>query len=685
MSRDLVFRISLLELAGYTMLHFWWIGTLVWILLIALRRSVRHARPTTRYLFALAAFALLVLSAIGAAGLSASQVRSQMLDQQQSITTAQQYNASLQPAVAQFTPREALLQWFTSEMLNPTVQFLPWLWALGTTLIALLFVTGVCGTVSLRRRSAAIVDPSTLERFNRLKTSLGILSSVSLRACDQLSTPVVVGIIWPTILLPPAILTGLTPDQLEMILLHELAHVQRWDNLVNLIQRVVESLLFYHPAIWWASRWVRLEREHCCDALVLTNHHAPQAYAETLASLAMPELSPQFAVAAMANHQLTSRICQILNVEEQTMTTSRRSFMLIFTLLLLLIAAGYRTAVAVPEPIWQGYTDSETEVGEEAVPIPLQIEDLDSRVFDFYVGFLRSDDDQPSETLVATEDEASAKALEAEDVDTFTIRDRTGFTFHDDFGEEAFVFADGEFDDELSDRTHSKDLNQQERQVIQKMIDRLQERLKQLDDRNAEVSEKRLSTEKKNDFDAAKKQYVEDRKLTIKRMPEREISKDEHPDSRRSDDSPEPESAKDQKPSSAQTIKRRDNVLELRQDGQLFVTEIESPDQENMLIRNGDNLMILRGSRDRVIAEAKKLSAQQVKLVEMQSALQAQQAAIEKLAASLKAMQLELLETGINEERDVKIDPLRLEKRSREDLEEEEDAAIELELDPTRQ
>jgi beta-lactamase regulating signal transducer with metallopeptidase domain len=65
--------------------------------------------------------------------------------------------------------------------------------------------------------------------------------------------------------LPPAALTGYSPDEIEMVLLHELAHVRRWDNLINLIQRIVESLLFFHPAVWLISSWVRRERESCCD------------------------------------------------------------------------------------------------------------------------------------------------------------------------------------------------------------------------------------------------------------------------------------------------------------------------------------------------------------------------------------------------------------------------------------
>ena len=73
------------------------------------------------------------------------------------------------------------------------------------------------------------------------------------------AAPSLLGIVRPLILLPPAALSGWSVEQLEMVLLHELAHLRRWDNLVNLLQRVLESLLFFHPVVWWLSGWVRLD------------------------------------------------------------------------------------------------------------------------------------------------------------------------------------------------------------------------------------------------------------------------------------------------------------------------------------------------------------------------------------------------------------------------------------------
>src|SRR6185436_16440590 len=90
----------------------------------------------------------------------------------------------------------------------------------------------------------------------------------------------------PGILLPAAVALGFPAAQIELILAHELGHVRRWDYVVNLVQVVIETVLFYHPVVHWISRELRHEREICCDEMVLrvTRGH-PHVYARTLASL----------------------------------------------------------------------------------------------------------------------------------------------------------------------------------------------------------------------------------------------------------------------------------------------------------------------------------------------------------------------------------------------------------------
>jgi len=183
---------------------------------------------------------------------------------------------------------------------------------------------------------------------------------------DRLVAPILIGVFRSTIVLPAAAM-GWTGDQLEMVLLHELAHVRRWDNLVNLMQRVIESLLFFHPATWWLSRWVRIEREHCCDEVVVRHTQQPRACAELLCHLASAIQTGRTAgmqtAAAMAQPPLMGRIRSILRFEEERMRLSR-SVVGVSGLALVLILA----TVACHS---QSVSNSE-EVAEEGVPARLQ-------------------------------------------------------------------------------------------------------------------------------------------------------------------------------------------------------------------------------------------------------------------------------------------------------------------------
>ncbi len=123
-------------------------------------------------------------------------------------------------------------------------------------------------------------------RVARLRERLDVHRAVVVLRSARVAVPIVVGWLRPVILVPVSAFTGLTPWQLELILMHELAHVRRHDYLVNLLQVVVETLLFYHPVVRWVSRVVREEREHCCDDLVVARSGDAISYARALAELA---------------------------------------------------------------------------------------------------------------------------------------------------------------------------------------------------------------------------------------------------------------------------------------------------------------------------------------------------------------------------------------------------------------
>ena len=132
------------------------------------------------------------------------------------------------------------------------------------------------------RHCAPVNEPSVLEMVSRLAQKLSLKRTVFLATSKLIPGPAVFGAVVPVLLFPPAVLTGVPVEQLEAFIAHELSHIRRHDYLVNLLQELVEALLFFNPAVWWLSHQIRIEREACCDRLAVEATDKPIAYARSL-------------------------------------------------------------------------------------------------------------------------------------------------------------------------------------------------------------------------------------------------------------------------------------------------------------------------------------------------------------------------------------------------------------------
>jgi beta-lactamase regulating signal transducer with metallopeptidase domain len=137
-------------------------------------------------------------------------------------------------------------------------------WCLGVLLLSIRLVWGGKQIMNLRY-SGSKPEESVKTRVSKMADRIGLRRPVGVLISKLVDGPSVVGLLRPAILLPAATLMHLTPEQLESILAHELAHIRRHDHLINAAQMVIETLLFYHPAVWWTSARIRRERELCCD------------------------------------------------------------------------------------------------------------------------------------------------------------------------------------------------------------------------------------------------------------------------------------------------------------------------------------------------------------------------------------------------------------------------------------
>ncbi|WP_422924581.1 M56 family metallopeptidase [Singulisphaera sp. PoT] len=315
---------------GWTMLHLAWVGALVGVIALLGRKRLRSASPETRYgfalacLFALAASPVPIFAQVFEPPPRAIALSTMALDNG-SPTGA--FRAEAARTRLESTDRLKLNASSGSPLpvpgstgrLNLLLRTLPWIWLVGSTLSLSLLGTGLIGLGGLRRSSRPIDSGPIAERCRALAQALDLAGSIGVGVCDRLAVPLLIGIFRPLILLPPDAATRWSVEQLEMVLLHELAHLRRRDNVVNLVQRLIESFLFFHPAVWWLSAWIRLERESCCDRLVVARTGRPCAYVEMLVALSGSGHERGRPALAMADRQVMTRIRRILNLEDRSM------------------------------------------------------------------------------------------------------------------------------------------------------------------------------------------------------------------------------------------------------------------------------------------------------------------------------------------------------------------------------
>jgi len=274
---------------GWTLIHFLWQGTLVGMLYVCLSRMLRHAAPQTRYSLALAAlFTLMLLPLITFFYLACRNTESLQLPPSVRIEFMAATGSALHATLSQTL----------TDRLTP---FTPWvviIWLGGVVLMGGRALWGWRLAASLRR---PLLFPSAhpwQPLLDALAVKMQVKATVHLIASARAHAPMVVGWLKPVILIPASAVCGLSWRQAEMILAHELAHIRRHDYLFNLLQLVVETLLFYHPVVHWISRDARYQREFCCDDAVMKTCGDRVGYLKALAELEDGRLHAAFNMAA---------------------------------------------------------------------------------------------------------------------------------------------------------------------------------------------------------------------------------------------------------------------------------------------------------------------------------------------------------------------------------------------------
>lgn len=372
-----------------SLLHFLWQGLAIGLASWTFDRLMRRAPSQWRYAVSVAAL-LAMLACVPATFVLLEKTPGQVQTAAApALSPPAESNATIGSSASALPVVESVAHVRPVEDVSPTIQPGDWNrpalhilstrlapYATGAYLLGVACMLARLGMAlwsghQLRQSALPLADPAILAMVARQARRVGLKIAPAVAWCQRAAVPLVVGIARPIILLPPAIASGLAPDQLEALLAHELAHLRRLDLAVNLVQRLAESVLFFHPAVWYVSRQISIERENCCDDCVLRAGWGRVEYADALVrmaevcaavrGLAGVEGAALLAASGSAPSQFKRRVLRLLDAQDHLRVGISRGW------LLAAIGAILLGLVAVPFAAnWKGGA----EAGQEGTVQP---------------------------------------------------------------------------------------------------------------------------------------------------------------------------------------------------------------------------------------------------------------------------------------------------------------------------
>ena len=330
---------------GWAVVHSLWQITIIILLYHLLTVYGKKQKAKYQYLLAYSALLLQLIVSV----VTFFTFYQPILDRASSVVVTEK--TPIYHALLEGTPSVSLLDRI-SVFLEPFLPLIVSIWIIGMLFFFVRMLVGYAFWHRIKTKNTFPVPESWQSTFLKIKTRMEIGNRVELAFSSLIVSPLIIGHLKPVILLPIALVSQLTVAQVEVILAHELAHFRRYDFVMNVVQLLIESIFYYHPAIWWLGQEIRSLREDCADDLALEYTNDSIVYARTLLRVAEhnQERRPSLVMnlAGRNKKQLLTRIQRILQqpVKQPDM---REKFVVTSLLLVMAIAVSVGAAWSSPD------------------------------------------------------------------------------------------------------------------------------------------------------------------------------------------------------------------------------------------------------------------------------------------------------------------------------------------------
>ncbi len=333
---------SLMEALGWTLVHSLWQGLAIGAVTLLIWKARRNAAPQFRYMVGLLALLAVMASAV-LTFLHAYRPYTALHPGQASPEVITEYHLT---GLLTESPADEGLITSTRQALSTCFPWLVPFWLLGVLVLSVRLAGGLMLINRLRVRDVSALPPPWKKRLDALLERTGLRRGIQFLLSTRVGVPTVLGILRPVILIPAGMISLMPVEQLESILVHELAHIRRYDFLVNIVQSIIEAVFFYHPVVWMISESVRQEREKCCDDFAIAVCGRWMVYAKALAGLGEIQARtpiPSLALAAGSKKRIILRVERLINPRKMKTHASEKivaGLLILGSALLLTLSTG---------------------------------------------------------------------------------------------------------------------------------------------------------------------------------------------------------------------------------------------------------------------------------------------------------------------------------------------------------